>query len=260
MRIPIDSDTTLRKLVAVCHAHGVGGVLEEERKTLERVAARRKLQQGRLGEAICHYAAAKEPKRVAKIADKLFLDYVKLKNPLRGGNNGNAPSSSSSSSTSCSSPSSSDLVFSDIIDSLPHSILYGVSDRLSFLARYREFHHLCYTTREYTQAGQLLCLLLTSGAAPKYIWPTLLLDAVPLLEGEVVAFNADETYELMRCLEEIFSSHRAYEYLGMLAGVGGARGGIGERIVNKGETIADAAKMFEVVRLALVRNLARTLI
>lgn len=76
----------------------------------------------------------------------------------------------------------------------------------------------------------------------------------------MVAFNADETYELMRCLEEIFSSHRAYEYLGMLAGVGGARGGIGERIVNKGETIADAAKMFEVVRLALVRNLARTLI
>jgi hypothetical protein len=69
----------------------------------------------------------------------------------------------------------------------------------------------------------MLCLLLTSGIAPRGFWMKLLFDSLPLLEGQHVWFGTSETYELMRCLEECCT------------------GGEGEGIV----------------RLALTRNLSR---
>jgi nuclear pore complex protein Nup85 len=72
---------------------------------------------------------------------------------------------------------------------------------VGFIDRYRDFHRV-YDDKEYRAAAEMLCLLLTSDVAPKRFWMKLLFDALPLLEGEKVWFGLDETYELMRCLEE----------------------------------------------------------
>jgi hypothetical protein len=77
-------------------------------------------------------------------------------------------------------------------------------------------------------AGLLVRALSSPQLAPKRFWPALLFDAVPLLEGEgegrrarafamgvltrcpvpapECLFSADDTYQLMRCLEDLLSS------------------------------------------------------
>ena len=73
-----------------------------------------------------------------------------------------------------------------------------------------------------------------SDTTPKRFWPLLFLDALPLLEGDVVVFNSDQTSDIMRCVEEVFLSKRL--------------------------SAAIPADYLEVLRLALVRNLARAVL
>ncbi|XP_013792896.1 nuclear pore complex protein Nup85-like [Limulus polyphemus] len=77
-----------------------------------------------------------------------------------------------------------------------------VSDRLTFLGKYREFHKM-YEEKEFKEASALLVSLLASRLAPKYFWVTLLFDALPLLESEEVVFSSRQTFQLMYCLEEL---------------------------------------------------------
>lgn len=60
-------------------------------------------------------------------------------------------------------------------------------------------------------------------------WSTLLIDALPLLECSEIVFSADDTYEIMHCVEE--------RVLGI-----------------------ESDEKIELLRLALSRNLARTLL
>merc|ERR1712179_685438 len=105
----------------------------------------------------------------------------------------------------------------DLLDNLGASII--VSDRLTFLGKYREFHKLV-AEAEFSQAATLLHSLLWSRLAPKYFWVTLLIDALPFLDNasegmsedmyntesqngesiEKVFFSSSQTYELMHCL------------------------------------------------------------
>ncbi|CAG5031460.1 unnamed protein product [Parnassius apollo] len=100
-----------------------------------------------------------------------------------------------------------------------------LDDALLFLGKYCDFHRL-YKSKEFKNAAKLLISLITSKIAPEYFWETLLLDTLPLLESEEPVFSSTDTYEIMLCLEL-----RA-KYL-------------------EGEKA-------ELLRLALVRNLART--
>jgi len=59
---------------------------------------------------------------------------------------------------------------------------------------------------DYKAASALLVRALVTQVAPKRFWRALLLDAVPLLEAPELYFNVDETYELMRCLEDLLAS------------------------------------------------------
>lgn len=63
-----------------------------------------------------------------------------------------------------------------------NALALSSSTRLSFLARYRDFHAL-YASGERRAAAELLVLLLSSNAAPKSFWAVMLLDAVGLLNG-----------------------------------------------------------------------------
>lgn len=93
--------------------------------------------------------------------------------------------------------------------------------------------------------------LLTSGKAPRKYWTVILLDALPLLENkQVVVFDTKDTYEMMRCLEDVVGSQHKAEYL---------------RPFPKGTsssvpTVEERERQLNVVRLLLVRNLARSLV
>ncbi|KAJ7316009.1 hypothetical protein JRQ81_002171 [Phrynocephalus forsythii] len=124
----------------------------------------------------------------------------------------------------------------DLIDNLGSSML--LSDRLTFLGKYREFHRM-YGEKQFLPAAKLLLMLMTARIAPRSFWMTLLTDALPLLEQKEVIFSADQTYELMKCLEDVTAADSKKEKLQ----------------VDEAETMK-----VEMLRLALARNLARAIV
>ncbi|KAJ1565483.1 Nucleoporin nup85 [Nowakowskiella sp. JEL0078] len=168
LRIPPDSDFRIKKLLEYCS----NNKLVEQANIIHKVIAKSQYASGNLGDAIYHYLSAGEHKRTARIIDKLIDGLLET----------------------------GDI---DTVDSLVRSLPGDVSDeRLFFLYRYCEFHKE-YRQKQYVKAGNLLISLLNSGHAPKRMWPNLLLDAIPLLQSKVLIFNVEDTYELMRCLEEV---------------------------------------------------------
>ena len=87
----------------------------------------------------------------------------------------------------------------DLLDNLGASII--VSDRLTFLGKYREFHRLV-SDSQFAAAASLLHSLLWSKLAPKYFWVTLLIDCIPFLTADQVLFSSAQTYELLECLQD----------------------------------------------------------
>ncbi|XP_034942679.1 nuclear pore complex protein Nup85 [Chelonus insularis] len=87
----------------------------------------------------------------------------------------------------------------DLLENLGAYML--TSDRLTFLGKYCEFHQM-YVMEEFSEAAQLLISLITSNLTPKYFWPILLTDAIPLLEAEDILLSSKDTFLLMRSVEE----------------------------------------------------------
>ncbi|XP_010216770.1 PREDICTED: nuclear pore complex protein Nup85 [Tinamus guttatus] len=113
-----------------------------------------------------------------------------------------------------------------------------LSDRLTFLGKYREFHRL-YGEKRFSEAAKLLLMLMTAHIAPCSFWMTLLTDALPLLEQKEVIFSAEQTYELMRCLEDLTA---------------------GKSDKQKFQDDDVETMKVEMLRLALARNLARVIV
>ena len=89
-------------------------------------------------------------------------------------------------------PDSGEADQSDIFSGLtkPSPINYSVfHTKISFLAQYRDFHAF-FAQGNRVQAAQQLVNLLRSGVSPKKFNAILLLDAIPLLEGESRSFSA----------------------------------------------------------------------
>ncbi|KAL2915273.1 Nucleoporin nup85 [Polyrhizophydium stewartii] len=222
-RIPLDSDVKARKLLAFCEAQarrrgGAGAAgLRAAKRQLHRVIARRAMAGGRLGEAIAHYLDGGQGQAVTALCNRLLGEYL---------TSGDA------------------RPFNAVVDSLHPSVVFR-HERVAFLARYRDLHKL-YEAQSYVQAGGLLIMLLSSNAAPRAFWRALLLDAIPLLEGEVVVFSVEDTFELMRCLEEVSARGRRS---------GGVRGA-----PTSGSGPGEADEALDVLRLALTRNLSRAMV
>eukprot|EP00063_Salmo_salar_P083524 XP_014058359.1 PREDICTED: nuclear pore complex protein Nup85-like [Salmo salar] len=107
--------------------------------------------------------------------------------------------------------------------------------------KYREFHRL-YGEKRFSDAAKLLLSLMTAKIAPRSFWMTLLTDALPLLEQKEVIFSADQTHELMFCLEELTS---------------------GKSVPNPDRPMQDEdieTTKIELLRLALARNLAMAIV
>eukprot|EP00076_Gallus_gallus_P027549 XP_015150887.1 nuclear pore complex protein Nup85 isoform X1 [Gallus gallus] len=203
-RIPLNTEQKALKVLRICEQRQ----MHEQVRSICKIMAMKALRNNRLGSALSWSIRAKDAAFATLISDRFLKDY-------------------------CERGYFSDL---DLIDNLGPSML--LSDRLTFLGKYREFHRL-YGEKRFSEAARLLLMLMTAHIAPCSFWMTLLTDALPLLEQKEVIFSAEQTYELMRCLEDLTA-----------------------RKLDKQKFQDDDVETMkvEMLRLALARNLARVIV
>lgn len=207
--VPLDTERKALKVLRICEQRQ----MSEQVRSICKIMAMRALRNNRLGSALSWSIRAKDAAFATLISEKFLQDYC-----IRG--------------------TFSDL---DLIDNLGPAML--LSDRLTFLGKYREFHKL-YGEKRFSEAAKLLLSLMTAKIAPRSFWMTLLTDALPLLEQKEVIFSADQTHELMFCLEELTSSLKTTS-------------------ASEDRTMQDEdmeLTKVELLRLALARNLAMAII
>ncbi|XP_067570785.1 nuclear pore complex protein Nup85 isoform X2 [Pseudorca crassidens] len=169
-RIPLSTEQKALKVLRVCEQRQ----MTEQVRSICKILAMKAVRNNRLGSALSWSIRAKDAAFATLVSDRFLRDY-------------------------CERGCFSDL---DLIDNLGPAMM--LSDRLTFLGKYREFHRL-YGEKRFVDAASLLLSLMTSQIAPRTFWMTLLTDALPLLEQKQVIFSAEQTYELMRCLEDLTS-------------------------------------------------------
>ncbi|KAM5149332.1 nuclear pore complex protein Nup85 [Callospermophilus lateralis] len=208
-RIPLNTEQKALKVLRICEQRQ----MTEQVRSICKILAMKAVRNNRLGSALSWSIRAKDAAFATLVSDRFLRDY-------------------------CERGCFSDL---DLIDNLGPAMM--LSDRLTFLGKYREFHRL-YGEKRFGDAASLLLSLMTSQIAPRSFWMTLLTDALPLLEQKQVIFSAEQTYELMRCLEDLTSRKP-------------------ERAEPDAQRLQDddiETTKVEMLRLALARNLARAII
>ncbi|NWH76981.1 NUP85 protein, partial [Piaya cayana] len=203
-RIPLNTEHKALKVLRICERRQ----MHDQVRSICKIMAMKALRNNRLGSALSWSIRAKDAAFATLISDRFLKDY-------------------------CERGCFSDL---DLIDNLGPSML--LSDRLTFLGKYREFHRL-YGEKRFGEAAQLLLMLLTARIAPLSFRMTLLTDALPLLEQKEVIFSAEQTYKLMGCLEDLT---------------------VGKAARQKCQDDDVETMKVEMLRLALARNLARVIV
>lgn len=166
--IPLDTEKKALKVLHLCQERD----MNIQAQSICKVMGRKCLKQQRLGSSLSWFLKSKDATVIKQITDKFLHEY-------------------------CNQGKFSHL---DLIDHLGPSML--ITNSLTFLAKYREFHTL-YDAGDVHTATTLLLSLISSRLAPKMFWMTLLYDALPLLNLEKVFVNVQQTYEMMHCLEEL---------------------------------------------------------
>ena len=171
-RVPLESERKANKVIGLAAERGLSGVVTQTCK----VFGMRALKENRVGAAMSWALRSQDVSFATFLADRLLHEYT----------------SSGSFASSA-----------DLLDHLGTGMV--LSDRLTFLAKYREFHRLCSEEGAFKAAADLLHSLMWSRLAPKYFWVTLLIDALPFIscETEGALLNSEQTYELMHCLQEL---------------------------------------------------------
>ncbi|XP_029783159.1 nuclear pore complex protein Nup85 isoform X1 [Suricata suricatta] len=207
-RIPLSTEQKALKVLRICEQRQ----MTEQVRSICKILAMKAVRNNRLGSALSWSIRAKDAAFATLVSDRFLRDY-------------------------CERGCFSDL---DLIDNLGPAMM--LSDRLTFLGKYREFHRF-YGEKRFFDAASLLLSLMTSQIAPRCFWVTLLTDALPLLEQKQVIFTTEQTYELMRCLEDLASGRPVQ----------------GEASAQRLQEDLENTKL-EILRLALARNLARAII
>lgn len=213
-RVPIKTESKALRVIQVARNRGMDEVV----LSVSKVMAMRWFKLGRLGSALTWALRSRDAKASSYLADQFLQQYC----------------------------SNGTFSIQDLLENLGSSML--LSDRLTFLGKYCEFHQL-YRDQHFRDAASLLSALMISNLAPKYFWLSLLLDAVPLLESNELVFNSKETYELIQCLEEFLI------YKGIVNLSSKAK----EQSEQKSLKDSSLYENISLIRLALARNLARAL-
>ncbi|XP_033630190.1 nuclear pore complex protein Nup85-like [Asterias rubens] len=210
-RVPLQSEKKAMKVLRICEQRE----MTDQVKSICKVLGMRSFQHGQLGSALSWCIRSKDAAFATFLSDRFLSEYS------AGGGFSNL----------------------DLIDNLGAAML--LSDRLTFLGKYREFHKL-YEHGEFQEAASLILSLLTAKLAPKSFWLILLTDVLPLLELDVVIFSSHQTFELLHCLNELMQWYTSEDYLKSEAASS----------KSKGQQELESDKL-ELLKLALARNLAR---
>jgi nuclear pore complex protein Nup85 len=167
-RVPLTSDYKAGKILDIAGERGLHSILTSTCKGMGVKALARK----DTGSAMAWALKSQDARFTTFLADKLLSEFT---------NSGKFSST-------------------DLLDNLGTSII--VSDRLTFLGKYREFCRM-RDDCEYVNAADLLHSLLWSRLAPKYFWVTLLIDSIPFLTADQVLFSSVRSYQLLQCLQEL---------------------------------------------------------
>jgi hypothetical protein len=166
------------RIFEFCADMRLNGAAQELHRTL----ARKALQKGNYVKVITHLLESDDFSVVSSLAEELFELYLTNDQDSLAG----------------------------IIDSLkPDQIIR--SQHLVVFAWYRQFQK-SYIDGDYRQAADTMVKILTSNIVPKKFLKFLLLDSLPLLEGEVCVFESNQVLELMRFVEvvELFEKEQRY--------------------------------------------------
>lgn len=201
-RIPLKTEAKARKIIHIAKQRNMDSLV----KTISNVMMSKAMINGKLGSAMSWVMYSKDVKFADELADRWMKDYADNRK----------------------------IECFEILHNMGSCML--VSDKLTFVGKYCEFHKL-YSERKCKEAATLLISLMSSGIATPNFQMIMLLDALPLLESSELIFSSKDTYQLMNCLEEIVSSSRKK---------------INEPLENDDKE--------SLIRLALVRNLARSFV
>lgn len=207
--IPLSTETRALKIMQIAHERQLGSVVT----TVCKVMASKSLQRERLGNALAWALRSMDANLTNYLADR-FLEGFADKGEFEA---------------------------TDLLDNLGSCML--VSDRLTFLGKYCEFHQL-YKDKKLQEAGSLLVSLLSSHLPPKNFQIILLMQAIPLLESDELILSANDTHMLLSCLELLESE--------LLSEVDPCS-------VSKSLDPSTKEKI-KIIRLALARNLSRAII
>ncbi|XP_042223537.1 nuclear pore complex protein Nup85-like isoform X2 [Homarus americanus] len=167
-RLPLTDDSCVHKIIQMASDRNFDSIIVG----VCRIMGRRALSQGRLGSAIWWGVRSRDAAFTSHLAHQILHKYV----------------------------AEGRFESSQLLDHLGPAML--LSDTLTFLGKYREFH-MMYQDGNFQDAATLLVSLISSKLAPEYFWPVLLLDALPLLKSEEPVISAEQTYELMYCLHNL---------------------------------------------------------
>eukprot|EP00040_Diaphanoeca_grandis_P028099 m.161414 g.161414 ORF g.161414 m.161414 type:complete len:694 (+) comp31233_c0_seq1:132-2213(+) len=207
-KIPLNSNKMSLKVLGICKKYG----LENLEHRVCRILGRRAVDCGQISTSLAWFHRAKDGVSVSKLADRLLIQLKKNKGGRTGAED-----------------------IGQMLDIFRPAV--QLSDRLAFLATYSDFLKMVRKGKLEQAGDRLVTILDTPKMASRWFWIDLLLDALPLLENpHVVVFNDTQTCILMRCLEDVSTSHHCDGYVGN-----------------------DRADQLEELRLALARNFARTI-
>ncbi|KAK9509745.1 hypothetical protein O3M35_006991 [Rhynocoris fuscipes] len=171
MKLPLTSEEKALKIIAKAKEYNFTDVVSDTCKVMTNY----KLRNGNISGALSWALMSNDSTFINYIADKYLRRYAMDRDVT-------------------------ELGCSQVLMNLGQSVL--ISSRLTFLAKYCEFHSL-YDQNRNKEAANLLIKLIESKVAPKYFWITLLLDALPLLLEEPSYFSHDDTTIILACLEEL---------------------------------------------------------
>ena len=204
-RIAIKDETSAHKVIHLTNKLGLTHIS----RSVFKVLSRQWLSKGRLGSALFWAIRSEDSALTNHISDLFLIEYNKT---------GEFPDE-------------------DILSNSGRFML--ISDRLTFLAKYYEFHQLL-KENQLQSAAQLLVSLLISNIAPKFFIIRLLMDSLPLLETQNIVFDSEQTTQLMASLEEILSLANTSKELDL--------------------DIEYLKERENILRLAMARNLGRNFI
>ncbi|KAH8280600.1 hypothetical protein KR018_012058, partial [Drosophila ironensis] len=126
-----------------------------------------------------------------------------------------------------------------------------LAPRLVFLSKYFEFYEF-YRHRDFLAASELLINLLQSKITPDYFWPSLLIDAMPLLESKDPKIFSKETVSILHHIET--------ELVPLIERNVARYGEHNTETVFKDYRVENVNEILNLMRLACARNLARAVI